>query len=121
MGSFTRREIEAKENFRRLEADMKVILGAGEVKHLQPLAQDKTDGKFYVYVKGDENKGIIAGLYTGENHTAVDGELGTITTQAVVAKDDIQGVIWTEDFTAFSQIKLSGIILTDSARGTKEA
>ena len=39
----------------RLQPDMQVTMGAGAVKHLQPIAQDKTDGKFYAYVKDARN------------------------------------------------------------------
>ena len=61
MAYFNREERKAEKSFQRLQPDMRVILGAGEIKYLQPLAQDKTDGKFYAYVKSDENKGTIVG------------------------------------------------------------
>ncbi|WP_278572562.1 hypothetical protein [Fusobacterium ulcerans] len=121
MASFTREEKQVERSFKRLQPDMRVILGAGEIKHLQPLAQDKTDGKFYAYVSGDANKGVITGLYTGETITAEDGTIGYITTQALIPIEDIQGISWESDFTALSQLKLSGIIISTLIEGTKEA
>lgn len=121
MAYFKREERKAEKSFQRLQPDIRVILGAGEVKYLQPLAQDKTDGKFYAYVKSDENKGTIVGLYTGESKTATDGEIGTITTLVMIGKSDIQEITWDEDFTALSQLKLAGVIITEKIEGTKEA
>lgn len=122
MGAFKREDIQAnKLGIKRIQPDMRVVMGAGEVKHLQPIAQDKTDGLFYAYVSGDENKGIIAGLYTGEDRTFEAKEIGSVTTYAIVVKETIQGVTWEEDKTAVSALKLAGIILTDELKGTKEA
>lgn len=120
MAYFNREERKAEKSFQRLQPDMRVILGAGEIKYLQPLAQDKTDGKFYAYVKSDENKGTIVGLYTGESKTATDGEIGTITALVMIGKSDIQEINWNEDFTALSQLKLAGVIITEKIEGTKE-
>ena len=64
MGSFQRKRIKEENSFRRLQGDMRVTMGAGEITYLQPVAQSKTDGKFYAYKKGDENVGVIAGLFT---------------------------------------------------------
>lgn len=121
MANFKRSEEKEKRSFRRLQPDIRVVLGAGEIKYLQPLAQSKKDGKFYPYKKGDENTGIIAGLYTGEDKTAVDNEIGTLSTQIIIAKDDIQGINWAEDYTAISQLKFAGVIFAPLIIGTKEA
>lgn len=121
MGYFKRSEEKEERSFRRLQPDIRVPLGAGEIKYLQPLAQSKTDGKFYAYVKGDEDKGVIAGLYTGEDKTAIAGETGSLTTQIVIAQDDIQGIDWAKDFTAISQLKFAGVIFAPLITGTKEA
>lgn len=121
MAYFKRNEEKEKRSFRRLQPDMRIQLGAGELKYLQALAQNKTDGKFYAYKKGDANLGIIAGLYTGEDKTATDGEIGTLTTQVIIAKDDIQGIEWTTDHTAISQLKFAGVIFAPLITGTKEA
>lgn len=120
MASFERKEYEAKNDIKRIQPDMKVIAGPGDLKQFQAIAQNKTDGKFYAYVAGDENKGIIAGIYTGEDATMEDGNSITISTIAVIAKEDINGVEWDTDFTAISQLKNSGIILTNKIEGTKE-
>lgn len=122
MGAFERKSVDAnKIGIKRIEADMRVPMGAGEVKYLQPVAQNKTDGLFYAYEAGDENKGIIAGIYTGEDRTFKAKEIGAITTQAIVAKESIHGITWTDDHTAISALKLAGIILTEEIKGTKEA
>lgn len=121
MAYFNRSEEKEKRSFRRIQPDIRVPLGAGEIKHLQPLAQSKKDGKFYAYVKDDADKGIIAGLYTGEDKTAVAGDTGTLTTQIVIAKDDIQGIEWATDNTAISQLKFAGVIFAPLVTGTKEA
>lgn len=122
MGAFKREEIKANTlGIKRIQPDIRVEMGAGEVKHLQPVAQNKTDGLFYAYEAGDENKGIIAGLYTGEDRTFEANEIGSVTTYAIVVKETIQGITWEEDKTAVSALKLAGIILTDELKGTKEA
>lgn len=122
MGAFERKSVDAnKIAIKRIEADMRVPMGAGAVKYLQPVAQHKTDGLFYAYVAGDTNKGVIAGLYTGDDRTFSANEIGAITTQAIVAKESIQGITWTSDKTAISALKLAGIILTEEIKGTKEA
>lgn len=122
MGAFKREDIKANMlGIKRIQPDIRVEMGAGEIKHLQPVAQDKTDGLFYAYVAGDENKGIIAGLYTGEDRTFVANEIGSVTTYAIVAKETIQGITWEDDKTAVSALKLAGIILTNELKGTKEA
>ncbi len=122
MGAFKREGIQAnKLGIKRIQPDMRVVMGAGEVKHLQPIAQNKTDGLFYAYEAGDTNKGIIAGLYTGEDRTFEANEIGSVTTYAIVVKETIQGITWEEDKTAVSALKLAGIILTDELKGTKEA
>lgn len=122
MGVFERREVPAGENtIKRLQPDMRVEFAAGKVEYLQPVAQHKTDGLFYPYVAGDENKGIIAGLYTGETRTFQAKEIGSISTYAIVAKEWIKGVTWGTDKTAMSALKLAGIILTNELKGTKEA
>lgn len=122
MGAFKREDIKANTlGIKRIQPDIRVEMGAGEIKHLQPVAQDKTDGLFYAYVAGDENKGIIAGLYTGEDRTFVANEIGSVTTYAIVAKETIQGITWEDDKTAVSALKLAGIILTNELKGTKEA
>lgn len=122
MGAFERKSVAAnKIGIKRIQADMRVAFAAGEVKYLQPVAQNKTDGLFCPYVKGDPNKGIIVGLYTGEDRTFQAKEIGSITTQAIVAKESIHGITWADDHTAISALKLAGIILTDEIKGTKEA
>lgn len=122
MGYLKREEKKESRSFKRLQPDMRIVLGKGEVKHLQAIAQNKTDGKFYAYKSGDENLGIIAGLYTGEdiNITSAQG-IGRISTQIIVAKDDIKGIDWEKDFTALSQLKLAGVIFAPLIVGTKEA
>ena len=105
----------------RLQPDMQVTMGAGAVKHLQPIAQDKTDGKFYAYVKDDPNKGVIAWLYMGADTTAEADDVGYISTYVVVGKEDIQGIEWESDFTAIHQLKVAGVILTTKIEGTEEA
>lgn len=90
MGAFERKTVDAnKIGIKRIQADMRVPMGAGEVKYLQPVAQHKTDGLFYAYVAGDANKGVIAGIYTGETKTFTTNQIGSITTQAIVAKESI--------------------------------
>lgn len=122
MGAFKREDIQAnKLGIKRIQPDMRVVMGAGEIKHLQPVAQDKTDGLFYAYTAEDTNKGIIVGLYTGEDKKFEANEIGSITTYAIVAKESIQGITWESDKTAVSALKLAGIILTDELKGTKEA
>lgn len=122
MGAFERKTVAAnKIGIKRIQADMRVPMGSGEVKYLQPVAQHKTDGLFYAYVAGDLNKGVIAGLYTGETKTFTANQIGSITTQAIVTKESIQGITWTSDKTAISALKLAGVILTDEIKGTKEA
>lgn len=122
MGYLKREERKESRSFKRLQPDMRIILGKGEVKHLQAIAQSKADGKFYAYKAGDENLGVIAGLYTGEdiNVTLTQGT-GRISTQIIVAQDDIKGIDWAKDFTALSQLKLAGVIFAPLIVGTKEA
>lgn len=121
MGAFKREEVGAnKIDIKRFQPDMRIEMGAGAIKYLQPLAQDKTSGKFVAYTAGDANKGVIVGLYTGEDTTAKDKDIGYITTFAIVAKESIQGINWETDKTAISQLKLAGIILTNEIKGTKE-
>lgn len=122
MGYLKREERKESRSFKRLQPDMRIILGKGEVKHLQAIAQSKADGKFYAYKAGDENLGVIAGLYTGEdiNVTLTQGT-GRISTQIIVAQDDIKGIDWSKDFTALSQLKLAGVIFAPLIVGTKEA
>lgn len=121
MAKFEREDYTAEKQIKRLQADMRVEAGAGALKYLQAVAQDNTDGKFYAYAKGDTEKGTIVGLYTGEDITAVDGNVITITTQAIVGKEDIVGITWAEDFKAVTMLKQSGIILAEKIEGTKEA
>lgn len=122
MGAFERKSVDAnKIGIKRIQPDMRVPMGVGEVKYLQPIAQSNIDGLFYAYVAGDAEKGIIAGLYTGEDRTFEANEIGAITTQAIVVKESIQGITWESDKTAISALKLSGVILTEEIKGTKEA
>lgn len=121
MAMFERKEYSAKKEIKRIQPDMRVVAGAGALKQFQPVAQNKTNGKFYAYVAKDANKGIIAGLYTGEDITAKDGDSISISTLAIIATEEIHGVEWATDFTAISQLKNSGIILTGKIEGTKEA
>jgi len=121
MAIFDRKEYTAKKDIKRIQPDMRVVAGVGALKQFQAIAQNKTDGKFYAYVAKDANKGIIAGLYTGEDITAKDGDSISISTLAIIAKEEIHGVDWDTDFTAISQLKNSGIILTGKIEGTKEA
>lgn len=122
MGYLKREEKKESRSFKRLQPDMRIVLGKGEVKHLQAIAQNKTDGMFYAYKAGDENLGVIAGLYTGEDiEVTATNHTGRISTQIIIAKDDIQGINWAEDFTAVSQLKLAGVIFAPLIVGTKEA
>lgn len=122
MASFERKTETLKDQaVIRLQPDMKVIMGAGSVKYLQPIAQDKTDGKFYAYVKDDPNKGIISGLYMGEDTTAEADDVGYLSSYVIVGKEDIQGIEWESDFTAIHQLKVAGVILTTKIEGTEEA
>lgn len=126
MASFERKSYMQERGIKRIQGDMKVVLGKEEVtlETYTALAQSKTDGKFYKYVPGDADKGIIIGLYTGEKIVlTVAGKdvLGTITTQAIVGKEDIKGIDFETDFTAITQLKQSGIILVDTIDGTEEA
>lgn len=122
MGAFERKTVAAnKIGIKRIQADMKVAFAAGKVEYLQPVAQHKTDGLFYPYVKDDPDKGIIVGLYTGETRTFQANEIGSVSTYAIVTKESIYGITWTSDKTAISALKLAGIILTEEIKGTKEA
>lgn len=122
MGAFERKTVAAnKIGIKRIQADMKVAFAEGKVEYLQPVAQHKTDGLFYPYVKDDPNKGIIVGLYTGETRTFQANEIGSVSTYAIVTKESINGITWTSDKTAISALKLAGIILTEEIKGTKEA
>ena len=122
MASFERKTETLKDKaVIRLQPDIKVTMGAGEVKYLQPIAQNKTDGKFYAYVKDDANKGIISGLYMGPNVTAEDGDIGNLSSFVIVGKEDIEGITWESDFTAIHQLKMAGVILTNKIEGTEEA
>lgn len=126
MASFERKKYTTERGIKRLQGDMRVTLGkeAVELETYSPLAQSKADGKFYKYVASDENKGVIAGLYTGEKITLTGEEEGLIvpiTTQAIVGIEDIKGIDFTTDFTAITQLKQSGIILVETIDGTEEA
>ena len=124
MAEFTRSTTTPAADIKRIAPDMRIVLGAADatIATLQVLAQDNTDGKFYKYVKDDAALGVIAGLYTGEEVTLTaeaDGS-GSITSMAIVAKDDIVGVDFDTDYTAITQFKQCGIILTDKIEGTEE-
>ena len=124
MASFERTTTTPAADIKRIAPDMKVTLGAAAVtiEPWQALAQSATDGKFYKYVSGDTNLGIIAGLYTGEEVTLTaeaDGS-GSITSMAIVAKDDIVGVDFDTDYSAVLQLKQCGIVLTDKIEGSEE-
>lgn len=122
MASFERKTENLKDKaVIRLQPDMQVTMGAGAVKYLQPIAQHKTDGKFYAYVKGDANKGVISGLYMGPDTTAEADDVGYISTQIIVGKEDIEGITWESDFTAIHQLKVAGVILTTKIEGKEEA
>lgn len=126
MGAFERKSYTRERGIKRIQGDMRVVLGKEEatLETYTALAQSKTDGKFYKYVPEDTNKGVIIGLYTGDKIVlTADGDdaLGTITTQAIVGKADIKGVDFETDFTAVTQLKQSGIILVDTIDGTEEA
>jgi hypothetical protein len=124
MASFQRTTTTPAADIKRLAPDMKVTLGAAAVtiSPWQALSQSSADGKFYKYVKDDANLGVIAGLYTGEEVTltAEAGGSGSITSMAIVAKDDIVGVDFDTDYTAIRQLKQCGIILTDKIEGLEE-
>ena len=121
MGSFKREVIKPnRTNFKRLQPDIRVEMGSGEIKYLQPVAQDDTDGSFYAYVKDDPKKGVIAGLYTGEDATLEANDLGPVTTYVIVAKESIQGVDWDTDKALISKLKAAGIILTSELKATEE-
>lgn len=122
MASFERKTETLKDKaVIRLQPDMKVTMGAGAIKYLQPIAQNKTDGKFYAYIKDDPNKGVISGLYMGVDTTAKAGDSGNISTFVIVGKEDIEGITWESDFTAIHQLKMAGVILTNKIEGTEEA
>lgn len=126
MANFERKSYARERGIKRIQGDMKVVLGKEEVtlETYTALAQSKKDGKFYKYVPGDADKGVIIGLYTGDKIVlTADGEdaLGTITTQAIVGKTEIKGVNFVTDFTVVTQLKQSGIILVDTIDGTEEA
>ena len=122
MAYLKREEKKESRSFRRLQPDMRIVLGKGKIEHLQAVAQSKADGKFYAYKAGDENVGIIASLYTGEDmEVTATNHVGRISTQVIVAQDDIKGINWAEDKTALSQLKLAGVIFAPLIVGTKEA
>lgn len=126
MANFERKSYARERGIKRIQGDMKVVLGkeAVTLETYTALAQSKKDGKFYKYVPGDADKGVIIGLYTGDKIVlTADGEdaLGTITTQAIVGKEDVKGIDFETDFTAVTQLKQSGIILVDTIDGTEEA
>jgi hypothetical protein len=125
MAKFKITNVAMAPDIKRIAPDMRVTLGKADVtiKPFQVLAQDSTDGKFYKYVKGDTNRGVIAGIYTGEEVTltaAGDDQLGSITTMAIVGKDDIVGVDFDTDYSAILQFKQCGIVLTDTMPEVEE-
>lgn len=125
MAKFKITNVAMAPDIKRIAPDMRVTLGKADVtiEPFQVLAQDSTDGKFYKYVKGDTNRGVIAGIYTGEEVTLTsDGEdtLGTISTLAIVGKEDLVGVTLATDYTAILQLKQCGIVLTDTISAVEE-
>jgi hypothetical protein len=125
MAKFSQEKVSMAADIKRMAPDMRVTLGATDVtiEPFQTLAQSAADGKFYKYVKDDENKGTIAGIYTGEEVTltaAGDDQLGSITTMAIVGKDDIVGVDFDTDYSAILQFKQCGIVLTDTMPEVEE-
>ncbi|WP_321330492.1 hypothetical protein [uncultured Ilyobacter sp.] len=125
MASFERTTTTPAPDIKRLAPDMKVTLGAADVtiESYQVLAQSAADGKFYNYVSGDTNLGTIAGVYTGEEVTltaAGDDQVGSISSMAIVSKDDIVGVDFDTDYSAILQLKQCGIILTEKIEGSEE-
>lgn len=125
MATFSQETVTEELEIKRIAPDMIITLGAVAVTiaNMQVLAQSSTDGKFYKYVKGDEAKGTIAGIYTGEEITltAEGGDVtGSITTMAIVGQDDIVGVDFATDYTAKLQLKQSGIVLTDIISAVEE-
>ncbi|WP_319201932.1 hypothetical protein [uncultured Ilyobacter sp.] len=125
MAKFSQETVSLAADIKRMAPDMRVTLGAADVtiEPFQALAQSAADGKFYKYVKGDTNLGTIAGIYTGEEVTltaAGDDQLGSITTMAIVGKDDIVGVDFDTDYSAILQFKQCGIVLTDTMPEVEE-
>jgi hypothetical protein len=125
MAKFARSTSTLAADIKRIGPDMRITLGAAAVTiaPFQVLAQSSADGKFYKYVEGDAAKGTIAGIYTGEEITLTadgDDELGTITTMAIVGKDNIVGIDFDTDFSAVLQLKQSGIVLTDTISAVEE-
>lgn len=125
MAKFSQETVSMASEIKRLAPDMRVTLGKADVtiEPFQVLAQDSTDGKFYKYSKGDTDRGVIAGIYTGEEVTLTstgDDALGSITTLAVVGKDDLVGVDFDTDYTAIRQLKQCGIVLTNTISEVEE-